>query len=82
LEACSWSTPDLSSLSSGTFTVLQGNRIGDDNGAINIEIEAVANYYFDRHINVETLDKLFYVNSPALFLKWYCFYEDIRATPL
>lgn len=37
---------------------------------IHIEIEAVANYSFDRHIDVESLDKLFYVNAPALLFPY------------
>ncbi|HKK62728.1 MAG TPA: protein-export chaperone SecB [Bacteroidales bacterium] len=45
-------------------------KIGDENNVINIEIEAVANYSFDQQIGVETLDKLFYVNAPALLFPY------------
>jgi preprotein translocase subunit SecB len=52
------------------FQLQLGVKIGDENNVINIEIEAVANYSFDEQIDVETLDKLFYVNAPALLFPY------------
>jgi preprotein translocase subunit SecB len=52
------------------FQLQLGVKIADENNVINIEIEAVANYSFDKQIDVETLDKLFYVNAPALLFPY------------
>jgi preprotein translocase subunit SecB len=53
-----------------TFQLNLGVKIGDEDKVINIEIEAVAVFYFDSQIDIQTLDKLFYVNAPALLFPY------------
>lgn len=52
------------------FQLQLGVKIKDENNVLNIEIESVANYSFDNDIKKDTLDKLFYVNAPALLFPY------------
>lgn len=45
-------------------------KIEDENKSINIEITAVANYYFEKEIELDILNNLFYLNAPALLFPY------------
>ncbi|MCF8308932.1 MAG: protein-export chaperone SecB [Bacteroidales bacterium] len=45
-------------------------KIQDKNEVVNIEVDAKANYEFDKAANLEELDNYFYVNAPALLFPY------------
>lgn len=53
-----------------TFHLTLGVVIEDENKKLLIEIEAVADYLFDNAFDKETLNKLFYINAPALLFPY------------
>lgn len=53
-----------------TYQLHLGVNIEDENKSFNIEIDAVANYTFEREIGIDNLSKFFYVNAPALLFPY------------
>ena len=45
-------------------------KIEDENKAINIEIQAIANFAFAETIETEFLENFFYINAPALLFPY------------
>ncbi len=41
-------------------------KIEDEKKVINIEIKAIANYYFEKEIDLEKMNNFFFLNAPAL----------------
>lgn len=52
--------------SDSIFRLILGVKIEDENKIFKIEIEAQADYSFDKEIDQEKLNKLFYINAPAI----------------
>jgi preprotein translocase subunit SecB len=52
------------------FQLRLGIKINDKKNVINIEISSVANYHFDKEITKDQLDKLFYINAPAILFPY------------
>lgn len=52
------------------FQLHLGVRIEDENKIINIEILALADFFFDKEIEAESLNRLFYINAPALLFPY------------
>ena len=52
------------------FQLHLGVRIADENKAFNIEIEAIANYVFENKESLNNLNKIFYLNAPALLFPY------------
>ena len=53
-----------------TFQLHLGVKIEDENKTFNIELEAVANYTFEKKEGLDTLGQLFYINAPALLFPY------------
>lgn len=53
-----------------TFQLHLGVKIEDENKAINIEINAVADYYFVSKEGLDNLNNFFFVNAPALLFPY------------
>lgn len=53
-----------------TFHLHLGVKIEDENKAINIEINAVADYYFGNKEGLDNLNSFFFVNAPALLFPY------------
>lgn len=53
-----------------TFQLHLGVKIEDENNSFKIEIEAIANYIFDKKTEVENLNNFFYINAPALLFPY------------
>jgi len=53
-----------------TFQLHLGVKIEDENKSFNIELEAIANYTFDKKEGLDTLGQLFYINAPALLFPY------------
>jgi preprotein translocase subunit SecB len=45
-------------------------KIEDSDKIINIEIDAVANFYFDKDLEIQQLNNYFYINAPALLFPY------------
>ncbi len=45
-------------------------KIKDKNKSFNIEIDAVANFSFEKNIELSNLDNYFYVNAPAILFPY------------
>jgi len=56
--------------SESIFQLTLGVKIEDENKTLLIEIIAVSDYIFDSEIDKETLNKLFYINAPALLFPY------------
>lgn len=56
--------------SDSCFRLILGVHIEDVNRVIVIDIEAVANYYFDKEVDFTSLESYFYVNAPALLFPY------------
>lgn len=52
------------------FQLHLGVKIEDSDKIINIEIEAVANFYFDKELEMKLLNDYFFVNAPALLFPY------------
>ena len=52
------------------FELILSVKIRDKNEIINIEVDAKANYEFDKTVKLEELDNYFYVNAPALLFPY------------
>lgn len=53
-----------------TFQLHLGVKIEDENKSFNIEIDAIANYAFEKKEGLDTLGQLFYINAPALLFPY------------
>lgn len=56
--------------SDSCFRLILGVHIEDVNRVIVIDIEAVANYYFDKEVDFASLESYFYINAPALLFPY------------
>lgn len=56
--------------SESTFQMTLGVKIEDEKKTLLVEIVAVSDYIFDNEVDKETLNKLFYVNAPALLFPY------------
>lgn len=54
----------------GVFQLTLGVNIEDESKTLTIEIEAVADYDFDKEISKEELNNFFYLNAPALLFPY------------
>ena len=52
------------------FQLHLGIKIEDQNKAINIEIQAVADYVFEEGIEMKKLNNFFFINAPALLFPY------------
>ncbi len=52
------------------FKLKLGIKIEDENKVLQIEVDAEANYFFDKEISKEQLANLFYINAPALLFPY------------
>ncbi|MCD4665092.1 MAG: protein-export chaperone SecB [Bacteroidales bacterium] len=52
------------------FQLHLGVKIEDQNKAINIEIQAVADYIFEKAIELKKLNNFFFINAPALLFPY------------
>jgi preprotein translocase subunit SecB len=53
-----------------TYQLQLGAKIEDKTKALNVEIEAVANFIFDTQIDEDTLKSMFFINAPALLFPY------------
>ncbi len=56
--------------SESTFQMTLGVIIKDENNTLLVDIVAVSDYIFDNKVDKETLNKLFYINAPALLFPY------------
>jgi len=56
--------------SESTFQMTLGVKIEDENKTLLVDIVAVSDYIFDNKVDKETLNKLFYINAPALLFPY------------
>ncbi len=54
----------------GNFQLQLGVKIEDENKSFNIEIDAIANYTFEKKESLDNLNDLFYKNAPALLFPY------------
>lgn len=52
------------------FRLILGVHIEDVNRVIVIDVEAIANYYFDKEVDIALLESYFYINAPALLFPY------------
>ncbi len=45
-------------------------KIEDENKSFNIEIKAIADYYFDSDLENKVLDNFFFINAPAILFPY------------
>ncbi len=45
-------------------------KIEDENKAFKIVIDSIANYTFEKEINIDNLNNFFFVNAPALLFPY------------
>ena len=53
-----------------SFQLNLGVKIEDKNKSFKIEIDAVANFYFEKETELSNLDNYFYVNAPAILFPY------------
>ncbi len=52
------------------FILELGVLINDENKAFNIEIDSFATFHFEKEVEVNKLNNMFYVNAPALLFPY------------
>jgi preprotein translocase subunit SecB len=55
---------------SSCFQLNLGINIEDSDKVISIQIEAIANFYFDKEVDVQQLNNYFFINAPALLFPY------------
>ena len=53
-----------------TFQLTLGVTISNENASLKIEIEAVADYFFETEGEIENISNFFYINAPALLFPY------------
>ncbi len=56
--------------SKSTFQLQLGVRIVDENKALNIEVDSVADFYFEKGTEENQLSNYFYMNAPAILFPY------------
>jgi preprotein translocase subunit SecB len=56
--------------SDSCFRLILGVHIEDVNRVIVIDVEAIADYYFDKEVDIALLENYFYINAPALLFPY------------
>lgn len=52
------------------FQLHLGVKIEDKNKVINIDVQAIGNYMFEKSIELDQIDNFFFVNAPALLFPY------------
>ncbi|NOY49742.1 MAG: protein export chaperone secb [Chlorobi bacterium] len=53
-----------------SFKLELGIQISDEDKNINIEVDSIADYSFEKNVDFGSLDNFFYVNAPALLFPY------------
>ncbi len=56
--------------SKGNFQLSLGVLINDDGNNLKLEVDAIANFLFDKEVSAEMLDSYFYINAPAILFPY------------